>query len=208
MANSADAILSQAVWGVAARPFPLEIKSGDAHVLVPTSRGFLAAVIDGLGHGIEAEAAARRAAATLREFADDTVSQLMRRCHLELCGTRGAVLSLASVSYETESMTWVGVGNVEGLLFKEGNTQVQQRESLLLRGGVVGYEMPFLREATLAIQFGDTLVLASDGICSGFMAQSPIGCDLQEYADEVLSKWGKSSDDALVLAVRYLGRPV
>ncbi len=105
-------------------------------------------------------------------------------------------------------MTWLGVGNVEGLLFKEGATQVQQRESLLLRGGVVGYEMPTLREATLSIRSGDTLVLVSDGIGSGFMTLSPIGRDLKDYADEVLSKWGKSSDDALVLAVRYLGRPV
>jgi phosphoserine phosphatase RsbX len=205
MANSADTLLSRVVWGVAARPFPREIESGDAYVLVPTSRGFLAAVIDGLGHGIEAEAAAKRAAATLREFADDTVTQLMRRCHLQLRGTRGAVLSLASVSYETESMTWLGVGNVEGLLFKMGITHAQQRESLLLRGGVVGYEMPSLREAALPIRSGDTLVLVSDGVGSGFMARSPVGCDLQQYADEILSQWGKSSDDALVLAVRYLG---
>jgi phosphoserine phosphatase RsbX len=208
MVDSVDALLSRAVWGVAARPFPLETRSGDAHVLVPTPRGFLVAVIDGLGHGIEAETAAKRAASTLHEFADDTVTQLMRRCHVELRGTRGAVLSLASISYETESMTWLGVGNVEGLLFKEGATQVQQRESLLLRGGVVGYEMPTLREATLSIRSGDTLVLVSDGIGSGFMTLSPIGRDLKDYADEVLSKWGKSSDDALVLAVRYLGRPI
>ena len=129
----------------------------------------------------------------------------MRRCHEDLRHTRGAVLSLASFSNDRGVMTWIGVGNVEGILFRAVPTAKPSAESLLLRSGVVGYQLSPLRDATLPIAVGDTLVLATDGISSGFRERSPLGLHPQEYADEVMSRWGKDSDDALVLAVRYLG---
>ena len=199
------ALSSLAEWGVAARAIAGETVSGDAHVLAPFPKGFLAAVVDGLGHGPQAMAAAGRATASLREHAGDTVGELMRRCHEDLRHTRGAVLSLASFLVDNNVMTWLGVGNVEGILFRAVPTAKHPQESLLLRGGVIGYQLPPLREAVLPIFFGDTLVLATDGISSGFRELSPLGLHPQDYADEVMSRWGKDSDDALVLAVRYLG---
>ena len=148
--------------------------------------------------------AARAVTATLRSRADDTVAQLMMRCHQEARRTRGAVLSLASVSINDSTMTWLRVGNVEGTLFKVAPT-TPSREQLLLRGGVVGYELPPLREAVLPISHDDMLVLVTDGISGRFIEQSPIGRHPQEYADEILSRWGKVHDDALVLVVRHIG---
>ena len=171
--------------------------------LVPTSNGYLAGVVDGLGHGPEAAMAARAVTATLHNYANDPVTDLILRCHQESRRTRGAVLSLASVSINDGTMTWLGVGNVEGSIFRVAPTT--PREQLLLRGGVVGYELPPLREAVLPIFHGDILVLATDGISSRFTEQSPIGRQPQEYADEILSRWGKAQDDALVLVVRHLG---
>jgi phosphoserine phosphatase RsbX len=199
-------LLSLAEWGVASLPIERETVSGDAHVLVPTSNGFLAAVVDGLGHGPEAAKAARRVTVSLSNHADDTVTDLMRRCHQDLRGTRGAVLSLASFATNHGTLTWLGVGNVEGNLFRAPPT-APPRVPLLLRGGVVGYELLPLREVILPIFFGDVLVLVTDGISSGSSARSPIGCRPQDYADEVLSRWRKTHDDALVLAVRYIGGP-
>jgi negative regulator of sigma-B (phosphoserine phosphatase) len=196
---------SLAEWGVAGRAIAGETVSGDAHVLAAFSNGFLAAVVDGLGHGPQAMAAAIRATAALRKHPGGPVEELMRRCHEELRRMRGAVLSLASFSTDNTMMTWLGVGNVEGVLFRAVATAKGKRESLLLRGGVVGYQLPPLRAATLPVFFGDTLVLATDGISSGFRERSPLGLHPQDYADEILSRWGKHSDDALVLAVRYLG---
>ena len=57
----------------------------------------------------------------------------------------------------------------------------------------------------LQISRGDVLVLVTDGISGSFIEQSPIGRQPQEYADEILSRWGKVHDDALVLAVRHIG---
>jgi len=205
MTGVVDALSPLAEWGVASRPAARETVSGDAHVMLPTANGFLAAVVDGLGHGPAAEDSAVRVTATLREHADEALTQLMWRCHQALRHTRGAVLSLVSVSAHSSAMTWLGVGNVEVNLFTAEPTGTQRREQLVLRGGVVGYQLPSLREQVLPIVHGDVLVLVTDGISSGFTARSPIGCAPQAYSDEILAGWAKSYDDALVLAVRYVG---
>jgi phosphoserine phosphatase RsbX len=198
---------SLAEWSVAARPIAGASVSGDAYVLAPFENGFLAGVVDGLGHGPEAAAAASRATASLQDRAGDEVTTLIRRCHEDLRYTRGAVVSLASFSADRGMMTWLGVGNVEGILFRAAPSPQARRESLLLRGGVVGYQLPMLREATLPIAAGDTLVLATDGISSRFYGRSPLGLPLQDYVGQIIARWGKESDDALVLAVRYSGGP-
>jgi len=54
---------------VASRPLPGEVVCGDRHLIKPTTDGVLAAVVDGLGHGDEATAAAKTAIAVLESHA-------------------------------------------------------------------------------------------------------------------------------------------
>jgi negative regulator of sigma-B (phosphoserine phosphatase) len=191
-------------WGAAGRPIAGETESGDAYTVTPFSNGVLVALVDGLGHGSEAAVAARVAVATLTQNANGAMTDLMDRCHEALRRTRGAVISIASFCADTGTMTWLGVGNVEGILFRADTTTAGARESLLLRGGVVGYQMPPLRPATLSIRPGDTLMLATDGIRGSFCDVSPLNRDPQVVADNILDKYGKKTDDALVVVVRCL----
>jgi hypothetical protein len=110
------------------------------------------------------------------------------------------VLSLAAIEADGRQMTWIGVGNVDGTLYRAD--QAQRRESLAHRGGVVGYQLPPLRSATVQLSPGDTLVLATDGISGSFAAETPIGWHPQDAADHFLRKYGKRNDDALVLVAR------
>jgi hypothetical protein len=133
----------------------------------------------------------------------------MQRCHGALQKTRGVVLSLASIDAGTNLMTWLGVGNVDGTLYRVGLTDRSgrpERESIPHRGGVVGYQMPALRVTVLPIARGDTLVFATDGINSDCCDESPLGRAPQEAADRILERYARESDDALVLVARYLGR--
>jgi hypothetical protein len=75
----------------------------------------------------------------------------------------------------------------------------------VLRGGVVGYQIPALRTAQRPIETGDVLVFATDGVRADFAAYSPLGCNVQEFTEALLGRYGKETDDALVFAVRYLG---
>jgi len=93
------------------------------------------------------------------------------------------------------------------VLFRADGSSGGRRDSLILRGGVVGYQLPPLRSAEHRVADGDVLVFATDGVRTALIASAPIHLDVQEAADAILARHGKDTDDALVLVVRYLGRP-
>jgi negative regulator of sigma-B (phosphoserine phosphatase) len=193
-------------WSVGTRTMSGEAECGDAYLVVQFPGGALAAVVDGLGHGGEAAVAARGAVATLAEHADEPVVPLLQRCHSGLRATRGVVMTLASFSEADATMTWLAVGNVEGFLVRANAGAGPARESVLLRGGVVGYQIPPLRPSTHPIAAGDTLVLATDGIRSAFGDRLDLEASPREMAHEILTRYAKDTDDALVLVARWIGR--
>jgi serine phosphatase RsbU (regulator of sigma subunit) len=202
---ASTAVLPILEWGVGARTLARETESGDAYAVVAHAAGMLVAVVDGLGHGSEAAVASGLAVAVLERHAHEPVAALLGVCHEELRRTRGAVLSLASFHRGSDTMTWGGIGNVEGMLFRADPVARPARESLVLRGGVVGYQVPPLRVATLSVFAGDMLVFATDGIAGKFGEVSPIGREPQEIADEILRRYAKGTDDALALVALYRG---
>jgi hypothetical protein len=179
-------------------------ESGDLHLVAPFAGGALVAVIDGLGHGPEAANAATAAAEILAANAGSPVVQLVEMCHEGLRKTRGVVMSLASFCADNSSVTWIGVGNVEGVLVQESESETPHRQGIVLRGGVVGYRLPPLRPATVAVGKGDTLIVATDGIRSKFLSDLRLTGNLQQTADWILTHHSSRSDDALVVVARYL----
>lgn len=199
------AALQVVSWAVAELPIKGETVSGDAAVVETWSDGALVAAIDALGHGPEAESAARMACDILRSRPSDPPASLTEQCHQALRRTRGVALTLASLSTRLNVLTWLGIGNVEAVLFRADPGAKTPRDSALLRGGIVGGQLPTLRPATLTLGPGDTLVMATDGISSRFATRSYDPMAPQELADQILSEYGKGTDDALVLVARYRG---
>ena len=192
-------------WGVTAAALTGQAENGDAYVVEPFADGILVAVVDGLGHGREAAAAARLAVATLRRYPFEPLPVLFSRCHESLRQTRGVVLSAASFHARERTMAWLGVGNVEGLLQRASPRGGPAAETLLLRRGVVGSHLPPLGAAALAVHPGDTLILATDGVRRDFAQDLPSGVPPQRAADRILARHARGTDDALVLVARYLG---
>lgn len=198
-------------YGVAQFTLPGETESGDRHVVQPAGGGVLVGVADGLGHGAEAAAAARAAVATLKEHASEALLPLLQRCHGVLVGTRGVVMSLAFFQGGDGSMTWLGVGNVECVLLYTDLAALPAspprpaRTSLVTRGGIVGSQLPQLRAEVISIVPGDTLIVATDGIKDGFADGLGTETPPQLLADQILARFHKGTDDALVLVARYLG---
>src|SRR5256885_8789688 len=194
-------------WGVASLALPGEAQSGDLHLVKQVGTGALVAVVDGLGHGAEAATAARAAVAALERHATESPVPLVERCHRALQGTRGVVMNVAVFGRSDRSMTWLGVGNVEGLLlYGDGAARSgSPRTTLVTRGGIVGSELPRLHAVVLPIAPGDTLFFATDGIREGFADGLSPEAAPQQLADQILARHGKGTDDALVLVARYLG---
>jgi negative regulator of sigma-B (phosphoserine phosphatase) len=198
-------------WGVVCLPKPGETQAGDGYVVKAFPDGVLVAVMDGLGHGAEAAAATTVAVATLEGYAHEPLIYLVQRCHRELKHTRGVAMSLASFNSREGVMTWIGVGNVEGLLIRSQpgpmgrRAEDRTRERLLVLGGVVGYRIPTLRSRVVPVLHGDSLILATDGIHADFGERLPSGLKPQALADHVSARHFKGTDDGLVLVARYLG---
>lgn len=192
-------------WAIATRCRPGEATSGDLAVVALLPEGALVAGIDGLGHGREAARAARRAAEVVRRSPSQDLVLLLERCHAALRDTRGAAISLAFVSASRSGMTWLGVGSVEGRVLSGGPSVTRPKGSLALGSGVPGHELPPMRTATLKVRPGDVLVLATDGIDTAFADSLDISGSTRAISERILAEHSKPSDDALVVAVRYLG---
>lgn len=192
-------------YGVARFALPGQGESGDHHLVCCNQNGILVAAIDGIGHGEEASNASRAAAALLRNSADEPIISLVERCHERLRTTRGVALSLAFIDPEHGMMTWLGVGNVEGVLMRADAKRGKVKESLLLRAGVVGSQLPALQATVLPITRGDTLFFATDGVRSDFSVTLSARENPQRAADRILERYGTGNDDALVLVVRLMG---
>ncbi len=192
-------------YGVANFVLPGQGESGDRHLICCAGDGILIAAVDGIGHGEEAAYAAEAAISILKANAEEPVISLVERCHEDLRSTRGVVLSLASIDPEHGMMTWLGVGNVQGVLMRAGAQKGSAEEVLLLRGGGVGSQLPALQAAVLPIAKGDTLVFVTDGIRSEFVEGLSALESPQRAADKILKRHGKGKDDALVLVVRLTG---
>ncbi len=190
-------------WGVASAPLPGQTESGDRCLVEPFARGALVAVVDALGHGHRAAQIAAQAVDTLNRHAQDSVTALVRRCHDALRDRCGATMSLASFDWRSHQMTWLGIGNVMGLLVPRAFRAGAPVRRLLVRGGVVGGDLPDLKPTTVGVTPGDTLIVATDGIDEGFAGGLPADLAPQPLAEHILSRYAKSTDDALVLVARY-----
>jgi hypothetical protein len=195
---------SPIIWGAAGAAFESADESGDLHVVVRFDHGALIAVIDGLGHGPEAAAAAREAARVLEARASEPVQGVVEQCHEELRKTRGVVMSVASLDQWSQTLAWIGVGNVEGVLLRAKRGELAD-EAIVTRGGVVGYQLPPLRASVVRIQCDDTLIMWTDGVRSGFSGDLDLELAPGELAQSIIDRYGKHTDDSLVLVVRFLG---
>jgi serine phosphatase RsbU (regulator of sigma subunit) len=191
-------------WGAAARARSGETESGDAFIIKSVPHGVLIGVADGLGYGVEAAEAARKALKSARSHPNESLTEIAQSCHLALRGTRGAALTLVHIDGPTGILTWLGVGTVAGTLWR-ARVGVSAFESLLLGGGMLGQVAPPVMTASLPISTGDTLVLLTNGV-----RWRPEGGSIPRAAPAVMARRlldenAISNDDALVLVARYRG---
>jgi negative regulator of sigma-B (phosphoserine phosphatase) len=201
---TASGRLPKLQWAAAFRPLSGESVSGDHHLVAPFEGGILMAVVDALGHGAEAEYAARLAVAALSSRRDATIDELLKECHRSLSKTRGVAAALASFNFKRATMSWIAIGNVEGILVRSSSKG--RRHSIIQHGGIVGYQMPRIPPIeNLKLEEGDRICFATDGIKSGFAETLNLSDPLPDLAARVLEKFEDVRDDALVLLAEHGG---
>lgn len=189
--------------GIAALTLSGQEECGDRHIVAPFAKGVLVAVVDGIGHGTEAARAAKIAEGVLKSRPHEPLVPLISRCHEELRGTRGAVISMASINHVEKVMTWAGAGNVQGKLLSRDHRS--QAQTLVLSVGTLGQQLAPIYPTVLPIKTGDTLIFSTDGVREDFDQRLNLKQSPQQLADEILARSARQTDDALVLVGRYLG---
>jgi negative regulator of sigma-B (phosphoserine phosphatase) len=194
-------------WAAKASARPGENICGDKLIAVDVDgTAALMGVLDGLGHGAEAAEAAKRGVDVLRSGRAEPLDVLVRRCHNALSGTRGAAMTLARIDFRSDTLSWIGIGNVAADLVAKHPAGLEVRSSARLAGGIVGYRIPeALKPQQVPIRPGDLLVMASDGIVEDHLDGIDFSASSSTIADQILHAHAKGNDDALVLAARHRG---
>jgi hypothetical protein len=179
------------------RPFKGLTVCGDNFVLEQTADGgFLAAVIDGLGHGYEAWGAAERAAEVIRASFDLGVSAIVARCHQELRTTRGAAVGVLKVE-ESGTGEFCGVGNIEVQALNG------QAPSVFCLAGIAGHNMRTSKVMPFQMKSGDIYCLMSDGVSTRGNLKSCLPGPPVGVARRIVELWGRAHDDATAVVVGF-----
>jgi serine phosphatase RsbU (regulator of sigma subunit) len=188
--------LDAIVIAAATRPHPHETVSGDLWTVQWAAGACRIAVIDGLGHGPLAHAAAQRAIETLAAAPDLPLNQALAACQRALTGTRGAAIALVRIEPAADRLTFAGIGNVEGRLWQPTGEQ-----RLLAQRGIVGGPVPTIRPVDYPLGADWLLILHSDGISDRFTSAALPGWGgpVQALADAILQRHGRLADDATVV---------
>lgn len=184
------------IAGGFSRPYKGLSICGDSFVIEERDGAFLAAVIDGLGHGYESSVAAERAVEVIRECADLPVGSIMMRCHQELRVTRGAAVGVLKVD-ESGQGEFCGIGNIEVQALNG------QAPSVFCLAGIVGHNVRTSKVMRVAMKPGDIYVLMSDGVSSRGNLKSCLPGTPETVARRIVESWGKDHDDATALIVGF-----
>ncbi|VVP82564.1 hypothetical protein PS918_02442 [Pseudomonas fluorescens] len=125
-----------------------------------------ALVIDGLGHGEEAERAARAGekAFALAPFASPVPG--LQDIHLAMTGTRGGAVAIAQFDGAADSLTFVGIGNIGACLIAPDKSR-----GLASHPGIVGGQYRKAQPFDYAQVNGQLLIMYSDGLQSRWNLQ-------------------------------------
>jgi anti-sigma regulatory factor (Ser/Thr protein kinase) len=189
-------------------PHPDESKVGDGFGVAWDSDRMTVGVVDGLGHGVEA-AEARQAALELLEQQPTLDSAgLLREIDIGLRVTRGAAAAIAQIDGWARQLSFAGMGNVSGRLFRPDADQ-----TLISRPGILGVGQglgvttrPRLHRLVSADWLAPAmLILHTDGITSRWDPADYPGAAHHHPAILAALIWRdalRGNDDATVVVVR------
>ena len=188
-------------WGVVNLPIPGDEVSGDAWGISLSKGRARVMVVDGLGHGPEAAAAAREAVHAFSEFGDLPGEEAMHKLHARLRPTRGAAVALAGIDRNESLLSYVGIGNIYGrIIHPEKKTR-----SLVTMNGTLGHAVRKIQSFQYPWDASSTLIMNSDGLLSnwdlsafpGILRHHPALIAALAFRDNY-----RGTDDVAVLAFR------
>jgi anti-sigma regulatory factor (Ser/Thr protein kinase) len=173
---------------------------GDAWSVRSTAGGAALMVIDGLGHGPVAAAAAVEGLKVFEAGASEPPGRALERMHGALRATRGAAASIAEIRTAAGTVVFAGIGNVAGALVSGGGTR-----RMVSHNGTLGHAIKRVQEFVYPFDGEPLVVLASDGLATGWSLDPYPGLarSMPTLVAAVLYRdFARGNDDATILVGR------
>lgn len=182
-------------------PKPGERECGDGWAVWSAGELTSILMVDGLGHGSQAAAAAEIALATFRKHAERSAADVMTWVHQALRSTRGAAVAVAELDHRNNSLRFCGIGNIAAsTITPTGDTQ-----HLVSLSGIAGHVMRRVQPFTYTWGRGSLLVMHSDGVASHWSLASANGLAARRpdvIAGVLFRDHRRGHDDASVVVAR------
>jgi anti-sigma regulatory factor (Ser/Thr protein kinase) len=190
--------------GVVCVPYPGEMVCGDGWLVNRTADAVSVALVDGLGHGIDAALAASEATRAIMGAIGASPADIVRAAHGPLRATRGAALAVARIDRTTSKLHFAGVGNITATIISASGAR-----NLASHNGIVGHELRKVQEFTYDWPPNASLIMHSDGLSARWRidayptlaAHSPAITAALLHRDFV-----RPRDDATIVVVRDAAR--
>jgi hypothetical protein len=193
-------VTPDALWAGLAVPMQGESVCGDAWTLVKGPWGAALLVVDGLGHGPSAAAAAEEAVRIFREQTSFQPEHVLAVLHAGLRSTRGAAAGVALIDVPRREIRYAGVGNISASIEAGNGTR-----SLVSHNGTLGLQLRKAQEFVYPWPVGALLVAHSDGLTARWkLDQYPglFGQDPAIVAGMLFRDHARRRDDTGVVVCR------
>ncbi|MBD2612748.1 MAG: ATP-binding SpoIIE family protein phosphatase [Nostoc sp. ZfuVER08] len=160
-------------------------------------------VVDGLGHGAAAASAADQAVRVFHDHEDLSPGAMVQAAHAALRSTRGAVLAIAEIDFERESVCFAGIGNISASILS-----LTQHQNLLSHNGTVGHEIRKIQEFSYPWYANGLLIMHSDGLDSKWRLDRYPGLSQKHpslIAGLLYRDFNRERDDVTVLVAKGMG---
>ena len=186
-------------YGISQHSLYNDPRCGDSWFLAFADHRISAMVVDGLGHGVEAEHAALhgREAFALQPFM--APERLMEEMHEAMRGTRGGAVAFAQFDDAHDQIRFTGIGNINASLVNP-----EKARGLTSHAGIVGAQYRKVQTFDYAGVRGNLLILHSDGLQSRWNLRDYPGL-LQRHPAVIATvlhrDFNRGRDDVTVLVV-------
>ena len=154
--------------------------------------------IDGLGHGKDAEIAAKAAVNYIACHLSESLQEIFAGCDRKLRKTRGVVMGIAVIDEEKSELTYAGIGNTHAIVV---NSKTFRLDSDY---GIIGAGFKKLIPETLEIGERALVIMFTDGVeeLMDLSRYDLLAGDVHELAEMILRDWRIERDDAAVMVYR------
>jgi anti-sigma regulatory factor (Ser/Thr protein kinase) len=187
-------------YGAMSVPAIGETRCGDDWALVQRDGLASVLVVDGLGHGPEAETAAQACLAAFAEAPFEAPSDTLARAHAGMRATRGAAAAITLLDADARGVTFCGAGNIAARM-----TSGIGDRSFLCQHGTLGLQLTPLQDVSVEWPDHALLVMHSDGLTGRWDLRKTPGllqCDPAVIAAWLIRDHIGGRDDATVVVVR------